>query len=799
MLSSITHLLCHCLLLFLPLLVLSEPRVQVSCPGLSRDGTSRSEVSCADTPVRFQIMIAAEDVGCATAQEEPTSDAVSTTSTSAVAGATGTACANCPQGYSQHTPACTASPGSCHDDRDCCSHWCDYTTSTCIKKDTPHYLRRRLNPNTLPRQLKQTEDSVDPEARYDALYDDANSNYCAVNSDCKSFRCVEGYCDDGMSSDYVSGSGCDDTAINVLYTLGLSLDADIDVGVPNYVTNSAHTQWAMPGEFVDVSFPGTIVIKYVTESCTYNKNTYNTTCTLSNMQTFTINVATKGHQTDPSKISDDNKPAPGGNFSYIRSAVVFRTFEGGAAQFNRSGFVRAVVDAINYDRFVYQPGKAKIDSVEAFRNVPSKAVSIIVVDPQEKLVQYEVRVLNADAPAVRNRLLHAYFKFPLVLYLSHYGILSHINDQPFRDVNIDSSKSFSLLPEPIAYNDTETTTVFVTQSIKDLLGTGGVIAIVASCVVFVAASLYVIWRYFKQESTARLQSNIAKKQSKKEKDLNSREKELNMKVLALEQERDKVINSTKGIQSERDQMKKEAEEMEQTLKHLQSDGPERNLKELANQLDEENRAAMHSIEAQLQQENLAIRQQLEEAKTNNQKEPITLSSMLSQESIDEEALNNSIDNMVLSATMDNDEITKQLNKRKDQMMRRTKERNEKRKKKKLMEKEKQLQESKRAKVAITSLWAKVGLLDAKLQTNEQRVDELQKKAEESRKELELETIKKTKEAHNKLEERLRKRKQKQKNKNKKVAPARSQPPFPQGPPPPQSSEGNNDNGRSLYT
>ena len=108
-------------------------------------------------------------------------------------------------------------------------------------------------------------------------------------------------------------------------------------------------------------------------------------------------------------------------------------------------------------------------------------------------------------------------------------------------------------------------------------------------------------------------------------------------------------------------------------------------------------------------------------------------------------------------------------------------------------------------MAITSLWAKVGLLDAKLQTNEQRVDELQKKAEESRKELELETIKKTNEAHNKLEERLRKRKQKQKNKNKnkeqqKVRPARSLPPLPQGPPPPhvQSNEGNNDNGRSLY-
>ena len=295
-----TQHLRQCLLLFLPLLVLSEQRVQVSCPGLSRDGTSRTEVTCEDTPVRFQIMIAAEDVGCTTAQEEPESDAVYP-STSAVAGATGTACANCPKGYTTYTPACTAYPGSCNDDRDCCSHWCDYTTSTCKEKSTPHYLRRRLNPNTLPlhqlqgqmddasatpRRLKQKADSVNPEAKYDALYDDDNSNYCAVNSDCKSFRCVEGYCDDGMASNYISGSGRDDTSINVLYTLGLSLDADIDVGVPNYVTNSAHTQWAMPGEFVDVSFPGTIVIKYLTESCTYNKNTYNTTCTLSTMQTF---------------------------------------------------------------------------------------------------------------------------------------------------------------------------------------------------------------------------------------------------------------------------------------------------------------------------------------------------------------------------------------------------------------------------------------------------------------------------------------------------------------------------------
>ena len=786
---SFKYLVLHCLLL--PLLVLSEPRVQVSCPGLSRAGSSRSEVTCEDTPVRFQLMIAIDDVGCTAAQEGPAADtSKAVPGTSAATGATGTACANCPQGYTKHTPACTAHPGSCNDDRDCCSHWCDYTTSTCKEENTPHYLRRQLKPNTLPfhqlqgpvddasatpRRLKQKEDSMNPEAMYDALYDDANSNYCAVNSDCLSFRCVDGYCDDGISTDYVRGSGCDDNSIKVLYTLSLSLDAGVDVGVPNAATNPEHTQWAMPGEFVDVSFPGTIVINYVTESCTYNKNTYNTTCTLSTMQSFTINVATKGHQTDPSKISDDNKPAKGGNFTYIRSAVVFSNFEGGAANFNRSGFVRAVVDAVNYDRNVYQSGQAKSDQVEEFRPIPSKAVSIIVVDPKEKLVQYEVRVMNADVPAVRNRLLHAYFKFPLALRLSHYGILSHINDQPFKNVNIDSSKSFSLLPEPIAH-----TTL---MAMKDLLGTGGIIAIIAACVVFVAASLYVIWRYFEQEGTARLQKSIAQTQSKKEKDLNAREKELNMKVLALEEERDQVLNNTKEIQLERDQMKQEAEKMEQTLKHLQSKGPERNLKELEHQLDEENKAAMKNITEQLQQENLAIRQQLIDAKAKNQKEPITLSSLLAQESIGEEALNNSIDNMVLSATMDNDEITKQLNTRKEHMMRRLKERNAQRKKNKLMEQEKQLQTSKasihektkRTTVAITSLWAKVGLLDAKLQTNEQRVDELQKKAEASRKELEMETMKRTNEAHNKLEERLRKRKKKQNdNKEKKQPPHQPQ-------------------------
>ena len=106
----------------------------------------------------------------------------------------------------------------------------------------------------------------------------------------------------------------------------------------------------------------------------------------------------------------------------------------------------------------------------------------------------------------------------------------------------------------------------------------------------------------------------------------------------------------------------------------------------------------------------------------------------------------------------------------------------KRKKQRLAAKEKEMREqatsrqaaTKRTTVMVKSLWAKVGLLEIQMKTNEDKVDALQLKAEESRKELETATKKKMKDAHNKLEERLRKRDKKKKMKQKeksKIAPA----------------------------
>ena len=411
------QLLLFQLLLFLflsPNYCLAAPRIQVSCPGLRRTGKSRTETSCDETPVRIQFVVDVDDkaLDCKT----PGAAAASSDSDTPIAATGAAACPNCPQGYHNKRPSCDTLAMPCSDDRDCCSMWCGDN-----KLCEAHNLRRQLQSPPIP--LDPQHYMYDDEAVYAE-----NSNYCTVNSDCLSFRCIGSVCDDALSTNYVNGNhGCEGTSILMLYTLSLSLDADVAVGLPDLNTNPEYTQTAFPGDFVDVSFPGQIVLNYRIESCTeFNK------CVMSEVQQFTINVKVNGHQTDASQISEDNKPAKGGNYSYIRSAVVFNTFKGGAGKFNRSGFVKAVVNAINYDRKTYKQGEDEKQAVEEFRFVPSKAVSIVVIDPKEKMVQYEVRVRNTDANAVRNRLLHSYFVFPLVLELSKFGILPHVDRRPFQ-------------------------------------------------------------------------------------------------------------------------------------------------------------------------------------------------------------------------------------------------------------------------------------------------------------------------------------------------------------------------------
>jgi hypothetical protein len=660
-------------------------KVQVSCPDLTRVGSKRDAISCSEPPVRFQILIPKEDIGCdytPTASENDDSSS-GENSLSAMTGGSATYdknCPTCPMGYTSQslTPKCTKLLGYCTDDRDCCSHYCNYDTGKCES-----YQRRSLR-SSAAKSRQLAPHSLSYYNEY--LYDDS-SNICASNSDCLSFRCVDGYCDDETSSNYVTGNGCDDNFVSILYTLQLSLDADVNVGEPDWRTNPEYTQEAMPGEFVDVSFPGTIVIKYRTETC----NEFS--CNMTDVKTYTINVGSTGHETDPTKISKDNKPAAGGNFSYIRSAVVFKSFVGGAGKFNRTGFVRAIVDAINYDRLIYVPGVAKHQLQEEFRKVPPKAVSIIVIDPKEKLVQYEVRVLKTDSNAVRNRLLHSYFKFPLVLRLSFYGILGPINVRPFSFIDIDSSNSFTIESEPIYINETQTVTQSKYASIKEVLGVEGILGIAVSVFVFICCSLFVFWRFCKQQKTAKDQLKKEHELQDYAKQLTAKEKEINMKLQQVEEEREQLLKLNGGIKNERDSIRAQAMEAEKKLKLLQENGADttgaNDLKTLENEIDEENLNELITIEQKCKEEEIEIMEKLK----NGDNVTLPLSPTFDIDAANKERMNSEIDTLVLNANMDAEQVSKQLKERKERMLARTRERNKARKKKKLAEKEELIKET----------------------------------------------------------------------------------------------------------
>ena len=71
----------------------------------------------------------------------------------------------------------------------------------------------------------------------------------------------------------------------------------------------------------------------------------------------------------------------------MRSAITFDSFNGSVSKFNSTAFKFAVMDALNTDRLQYS-GSEK--GKELFAKVKTKDVSVIVVDPMEKTVQFEV-------------------------------------------------------------------------------------------------------------------------------------------------------------------------------------------------------------------------------------------------------------------------------------------------------------------------------------------------------------------------------------------------------------------------
>jgi len=349
---------------------------------LTGDGNSVS-ITCQDTPLRTQFVIAVKSLqnaglatDCAINYEDPASD------------------------------KCDSDGYSCYDNRDCCSSYCDWSASTegvdhgfCgVPSTTGNEGNGKTSENGLAPghgYQEQSPDAADPDAgaepeplagnrrslrlvssgslgplpRRTLIHTDTNE--CGSNSECLSYRCQEGHCDDSISDTYAgTGSACDPLGVKILYTI--QLEGESDPGDPTF--DSDFTMKTTLGVFEEMSFPGKVVIRAITEYCPVvdmDYTTWTTTetwtagtcsdgtsttqlacevagtcsntdfttklacenpCQYSSVSKMTINVNIKGINID--NIADDSKPSFGSNDTYIRGAVTFDVFTGGAARFN---------------------------------------------------------------------------------------------------------------------------------------------------------------------------------------------------------------------------------------------------------------------------------------------------------------------------------------------------------------------------------------------------------------------------------------------------------------------------------
>ena len=359
------------------------PEFVISCPGKKK--TDAASITCQDTPLRTQFVIAVKSLqnaglatDCAINYEDPASD------------------------------KCDSDGYSCYDNRDCCSSYCDWSASTegvdhgfCgVPSTTGNEGNGKTSENGLAPghgYQEQSPDDANPDAgaepeplagnrrslrlvssgslgslpRRTLIHTANTGNECGSNSECLSYRCQEGHCDDSISDTYAgTGSACDPLGVKILYTI--QLEGESDPGDPTF--DSDFTMKTTLGVFEEMSFPGKVVIRAITEYCPVvdmDYTTWTTTetwtagtcsdgtsttqltceaagtcsntdfttklacenpCQYSSVSKMTINVNIKGINID--NIADDSKPSFGSNDTYIRGAVTFDVFTGGAARFN---------------------------------------------------------------------------------------------------------------------------------------------------------------------------------------------------------------------------------------------------------------------------------------------------------------------------------------------------------------------------------------------------------------------------------------------------------------------------------
>lgn len=513
------------------------PRLEsiISCPGMVKTGPS--EYKCEDLPVRYQAVIsvaALRNVGI-------------------------TECDNYDYSKAESHYSCTTDEGACYDNRDCCSNYCSWSTY-----DPKNPQGRCAVPFRMlrPQTRRLPHDDRDP------------SKKCSGNSECVSYRCVNGYCNDDVNEGFAGSDGCYVPGLTIMYTI--QLEGESSPGVPS-VNNTENTFHLMPGEFGDILFPGKTVLRSRLRYCGSFNNyacidgaIYETKIKV-NKQKDTHNAAR------PPKNSDS---------IYVRSAISFDTFGQSASRFNSSAFKSAVVDALNIDRLIYSPGQS--DGKQEFAQVKEKDVVVIEVNPKSQVVTFEVRTKREDhAIHLSARMLHAYFKFPLAIFLSKYGVL----DNQAYSLSWEQAKRISVAASDAVLLRAE---MFKGLSIAVGLAAGVVVLIVVSGMLVCAGAVWIFVR-------AREQAKVATMLSYKAESLNKREKELAKSLELLEKKKNELLRETAELKRAAEKHANDYAEAQKRLKLLAAKESSE-IEALNSSLDEEHKNEVENIKKQLEEE-----------------------------------------------------------------------------------------------------------------------------------------------------------------------------------------------------
>ena len=196
---------------------------------------------------------------------------------------------------------------------------------------------------------------------------------------------------------------------------------------------------------------------------------------------------------------------------------------------------------------IYTPGVKK--GKEAFAQVKDKDIYVILIDPKEKVVQYEVRTkLPEDGVQIQKRLLHSYFKYPLAMFLSKWNVLDATTfDGTYMQanrINIDSQSSIMLVAGKKKYSLAE-------------LSAGVIAAIVLGGLFVIVGMIVVTIKGRKQAKIETYQNQKSIELHRMESTLQLREQQLNNKIKQLNQEKSALLKQQNALKS--DAVSKQAE------------------------------------------------------------------------------------------------------------------------------------------------------------------------------------------------------------------------------------------------